>query len=1043
MKTKILAILMMVLPMTLAAQTIKLQGTVTDSDGEPVIGATVILVGTQQATITDIDGNYTLNVSKPGKLQFSFVGCKDAVRSFSGSQTINVKMEDDANMLDEVVAIGYGTMKKSDLTGSVAVVNADNLKKTPAASMDQALQGRAAGVTVNANSGQPGAAAEIRIRGIGTVNNSAPIFVVDGVICDDISFLSPSDIESTEILKDASSTAIYGSRGANGVILVTTKRGDKGHSSVNFDMYYGWQKRWKKLDLMDRDTYARTMIGLNGSAEELADYTDKGLNYWLDKYRIGNSRYNAVAMTDAHTDGFDYANCNTDWQDEVFRTAPIQNYHVSLDGGADHYNYSFSASWFQQEGTIIGSDYNRLTLRANTSFQVKPWLKIGENLSYVYSFGKSSAENSINSGLLSMAISMTPWDPARYPDGAKAMVKKGLFGNDYDVYDLSGRLAAPTNFSNMYNPLAIVETSNPKTTTSRWIGDIYLEFNPIKGLTYRTDFSYNEVTDRYRNFRPQYTINGYDHMDHNFLIRNMTHYTNFTWENIVTYDTTIKDDHHINAMVGQTTEEYNYYQISGSGSDILNPSDKNWYLNQTTYDKGYAGDAVDRSRRLSFLGRLFYSYLDRYLLTVNFRADGTNKFPENTWGYFPSVALAWRASEESFLKDVSWLDFLKVRVGWGVIGNDKIGNDAFVSTIGHGGPIFYTYPFNNNKDLTGAAILTYKNRGGKWERTETWNGGIDFAIRNGLFSATIEGFVRNTKDMLLTVKGPAWIGNRYDGQANVGTVRNIGLEFTLGHQYSIGDFHYSVDYNMSFIKNKLTALNGGERVQVDGIRVCDESLPLYTFWGYKYQGIYKAEDFEADGTCKRLPNETPGTYKPGDAIYADLNGDGKINDLDKTDIGNPFPKFTYGLNISAEWKGIDLSLFLQGVAGNKIYNNLRTRTEGTGLTSMLSPDMVNVWTEANPLGSIPNPKSTVNYYVSDRFVESGAYLRMKNIQLGYSFQKNLISKLGLTKARVYLSMTNVFTITNYGGYDPEIQGGVDNGNYPQARTFLMGMNLSF
>ncbi|MBQ9650706.1 MAG: TonB-dependent receptor [Prevotella sp.] len=1042
MKTKLIAILLMLLPMTMMAQSIKLQGTVTDSEGEPVIGATVILVGTQQATITDIDGNYTLNVSKPGKLQISFVGCKDVVRSFNSSQTINVQLEDDANMLDEVVLIGYGTMKKSDLTGSVSVVKAENLKKTPAASMDQALQGRAAGVTVNANSGQPGAGAEIRIRGIGTVNNSAPIYVVDGVICDDISFVSPSDIESTEILKDASSTAIYGSRGANGVILVTTKRGDKGHSSVNFDMYYGWQKRWKKLDLMGRDEFAKTMIDINGTAEEIADYEQYGLNYWLDKYRIGGSSYYATPMSTTFPDGLDYTTINTDWQDEVFRTAPIQNYHVSLDGGTEHSNYSFSTSWFNQEGTIIGSDYNRLTLRANTSFQVKPWLKIGENLSYVYSFGKASAENSINSGLLSMAIAMSPWDPARYPQGATSWVKKGLFGTDYDAYDLSGKLAPPSNFPNIYNPLSIVENSNPKKTTSRWIGDIYLEFNPIKGLTYRTDFSYNEVNVRSRNFSPAHTINGYDNKPMNFLTRDMVHYTNFTWENILTYDTTIKE-HHLNVMIGQTTEEYNYYSIGGYGSQILNPIKNNWYLNQTTEDKGYANDGVDRSRRLSFLGRLHYTFKERYLATINFRADGTNKFPENTWGYFPSVALAWRASEESFLKDVKWLDFLKVRVGWGVIGNDQIGNDAFVSTIGHGSPIFYSYPFNNNKDLTGAAILTYKNRGGKWERTETWNGGVDFAIKNGLFSATIEAFVRNTKDMLLTVKGPAWIGNRYDAQANVGTVRNTGIEFTLGHQNSIGEFHYAVDYNMSFISNKLTALNGGERQQVDGIRVNDKDLPLYTFWGYNYQGIYSADDFEADGTCKRLPNEAAGTYKPGDAIYADLNGDGKIDDSDKTDIGNPFPKFTYGLNLSADWKGIDLSLFFQGIAGSKIYNNLRTRTEGTGLMSMLSPDMADVWTETNLTGSIPNPKSTVNFYVSDRFVESGNYLRLKNIQLGYTFPKNIISKIGLTKARVYASMSNVFTITNYTGFDPEIAGGVDNGNYPQARTFLMGMNLSF
>ncbi|MBQ7423718.1 MAG: TonB-dependent receptor [Prevotella sp.] len=1037
MKTKLIAILLMLLPMTMMAQSIKLQGTVTDSEGEPVIGATVILVGTQQATITDIDGNYTLNVSKPGKLQISFVGCKDVVRSFNSSQTINVQLEDDANMLDEVVLIGYGTMKKSDLTGSVSVVKAENLKKTPAASMDQALQGRAAGVTVNANSGQPGAAAEIRIRGIGSVNGASPIFVVDGVICDDISFISPSDIESTEILKDASATAIYGSRGANGVILVTTKKGEKGHAQINFDMYYGWQTRWNKIDLLSKDDYVRTFLAINGDADERADFEKDGFNEWLQGYKIGSKADYAVARTAAFPDGLDYANINTDWQDEVFRTAPIQNYHVSLDGGTEHSNYSFSASWFNQEGTIIGSDYNRLTLRANTSFQVKPWLKIGENLSYVYSFGRSSAENAQNSGLLNMALRMAPWDPVRYPEGAHN--KAGT--------DLSGKIAPPSHFTELYNPISIVDNSSPKDVTSRWIGDVYLEFAPFKGFTYRTDFSYNEVNLKHRLFKPAYRINGYDNLDQNYLERSMTHYSTFMWENIFNYNFKIKEDHSFNLMAGQTTEEYNYYSIGGSGSDILNPIENNYYLNQTTDKKGYANDEVSRSRRLSFLGRLHYTFKERYLATINFRADGTNKFPENTWGYFPSVALAWRISEEPWMKGIKHLDHLKLRLGWGQIGNDKIGENDFTQTVDHGDWSLYSYPFNNNKDLTGASVVTLVNRGGKWERTETWDAGIDFALSNGLLSGTVDFFVRNTKDMLLTVKGPAWVGNHRDAKANVGTVRNTGLEFTIGHRYHIGEVNYSVDYNMSFISNKLTALNGGERVTSNnGLVISDEGLPLYTFYGYKFLGVYSEDDFSGveNGRYvgnKRLPNET--AYQPGDAIYADLNNDGKIDENDKTDIGNPFPKFTYGLNLSADWKGFDIALFFQGVAGNKIYNAMRTNLEGTGLSSQLSSNMTAVWTKDNPNGTIPNPKNSINFYDSDRFVESGSYLRLKNIQIGYNFSKQILSKIGFNKLRVYASMSNVFTITNYNGYDPEVGGGIDWGNYPQSRTFLMGMNLSF
>lgn len=1044
MKFRFLFILL-VAPMLAMAQSIKLEGTVISvADSEPLAGVTVNIVGTSVAAITDVNGHYVLNADKPGQVQFTFIGCKTVTKNYSASQTMDVSLEDDYNLLDEVVAVGYGTMKKSDLTGSVTVVKSDNLKKTPAASMDQALQGRAAGVTVNASSGQPGAAAEIRIRGIGTVNDSSPIYVVDGIICSDITFLSPSDIESTEILKDASATAIYGSRGANGVILVTTKKGDKGHSQVNFNMYYGIQNRWKKLDIMNKEDFVATYLDINAPKSERNYYNKNGFNEWLYRYKTGNDNHFAVPMTSKHAEGLDYSLIDTDWQDEIFNSnAVIQNYHVSLDGGTDKANYSFSTSYFDQDGIIIGSDYKRFTLRANTSFQVKKWLKIGENLSYVYGTGRSALNNSLESGILSQALSMAPWDPAYYPQGAVSVKGK----------DLSGAIAPGSNNKNVYNPMSMVYNSNPKNVNSRWIGDVYIEINPVKGLTYRTDVSYDEVTSRFRLFKPKYEVSSYDRLERNYLTRSMTHFTTFTWENTLTYDFKL-NDHSLNIMGGQTTEEYNYYTIGGSGSDIQNPVEKNWYLNNTTYDRTNAGDGVTRTRRMSFLGRLHYIYKDRYLATVNFRADGSNKFPENTWGYFPSVALAWKANEEAFLKDVNWLDYLKLRAGWGLIGNDKIGNDAFNQTVFTAGPTFVNYPLGPAGELVpGATILTYINKGGKWERTETWNAGIDFAASGGIISANADFYVRNTRDMLLWVKGPAWAGNRYDAQNNVGTVRNVGFELTLGHRNNIGKFNYNVDANISVVSNKLTALNGGEKVW-GHVTVCDEGLPLYTFWGYKYKGVYNSQE-EADahlwGYAKA--GET-NPYSAGDAIFEDINNDGRINDEDKTRIGNPFPKFTYGLNIDMDWHGFDMSLFFQGVAGSKIYNFLRTRLEGTGTGSQLSKDMLNVWTpgKANPedptaakvFGTIPFPNgNSNNSAISDRFVENGSYLRLKNIQLGYTLPKKVLAKMNITKLRLYASMSNVFTITNYSGYDPEVAGGVDYGNYPQSRTFLVGVNLAF
>lgn len=1028
---------MMLLPMYVGAQNIKIQGTVVaSSDGEPLPGVTVSIDGTNIATVTDLDGKYTIDAKAKGKLKFSYIGFKTILKSFNGSTNMDIKLDDDANMLDEVVAIGYGSLKKSDLTGAVSVISADNLKKTPAASVDQALQGRAAGVTVNANSGQPGEAATVRIRGIGTVNDSAPIYVVDGVITNDISFLSPSDIESTEVLKDASSTAIYGSRGANGVILITTKKGEKGFARISFDMYFGIQNRWKKLKLMSKDQFMDTYLNLNAGESDRRDYYELGINEWLNTNKMGGNTYFAVPKCEDYPNGLDYSQINTDWQDEVFvKNATIQNYHVGIDGGTDKSNYSFSASWFKQNGTIIGSDYNRLTARANTSFQVKSWLKIGENLSFVYSKGRNAMNNNNSPGasVISAALSMAPWDPVYYPAGTV----------NCDGEDMSGKYAAPSNYENSANPYALVYTSHPEDINKRWFGDVYVELTPFKGFSFRSDLSYDETNTNNRLFKEASDVNAYTRLPKNFLSRSVSQASTVMWENIVNYSTKIKD-HSLNLMAGQTMEQYNYYYIGGSGSKINNADENRWYLSQTTEDRSEAGDNVSRTRRLSFLGRIHYTYKDRYLATFNFRADGSNKFPRHTWGYFPSLALAWKANEENFLRDVKWLDYLKFRAGWGQIGNDKIGNDAFTQTLYTTGPTFVGYPFGEPSTVQpGATVLTYVNKDGKWERTETLNFGVDAAISGGLLSATADFFIRNTRDMLIWKKAPAWVGNRYDAQDNIGEVRNTGFEFTIGHKNKIGEVNYSIDANLSIIKNKLTKLNGGEPIYGDKV-ISNVGLPLYTFWGYKYLGVYKSNEEANEHLPGYAAMGANNQWHAGDAKFADLNGDGIIDDNDKTDLGSSFPKVTYGLNIGADWKGLDLNMFFQGVAGNKIYNALRIRTEGTGVESALSTDMADVWTKNTPEGNIPNPNgNSDNFETSSRFIENGSYLRLKNLQIGYTFPKSLISTLGLSKLRVYAQMSNVFTITKYKGYDPEVGSGVDYGNYPQARTFLMGLNLAF
>ena len=1010
-----------------SAQSLTVTGQVSSADDSyPLPGVSVLVKGTAKGTSTDLDGNYSISVSKGQTLVFTCIGFVNQEKLIENSGRIDVSMESDAQMLDEVVAIGYGVMKKSDLTGSVASVKGDQLKKTPAAGLDQALQGVAAGVTVNASSGQPGAAAEVRIRGIGTVNNSAPIYVVDGVIVDNINYLSPNDITSTEILKDASATAIYGSRGANGVILVTTKKGSTdGKINVSIDAYAGVQNRWRAIDLMNASEFASYMAVASGDPSQPQILQNGGVDAWVRQFLTGKSAY--------YPTNLDYNQMDTDWQDVVFKkNAAIQNYHVSVDGGSQKGYWSMSANWFDQQGTIIGSDFTRTSLRVNSAYDVAKWLRIGENLTFMTSHGRNAMNNSSSPGasILSAAIAMAPWDPARYPAGA--VNRNGV--------EMSNQISAASNFKNVTNPLSMVEHTHPSDKTERWVGDIFLEIKPIEGLVWRSDVSMDLTNTRHKLFKDSYKYSDYDKMDKNFIESSVGRYQTIMVENTLTYSRDIKK-HSFSAMIGQTTEQYQYETLGGSGSSILNPVETNWYLSQATEDQNKAGDGAGRTRRFAMLGRVHYSYDSRYMLTVNFRADGSSKFKEHTWGYFPSAAAAWRIGNEPWMKDISWLEDLKVRVGWGRIGNDKISENAFLLTMMNTGPTFVDYVLGQDPAFaTGATILTYVNNGGKWETTEQWNAGVDFGFFNNKFTGTVDVFQRDTKEMLLGVHAPAHVGNRYSATANVGTVRNRGLELTLNHRNQAGEFSYNIGGNISFIKNELTALNGGEKVWGDRT-VCDEGLPLYTFWGYEYDGIFRTQE-EIDNHL--WAEGAAAAYKPGDARFRDLNDDGQINEDDKTALGNPFPWLTYGLNFGAEWKGIDLQLFFQGVYGNEIYNALRLRTEGTGNEATLSTSMRDVWSSANPDGNIPNPfGNPINTENSSRYVESGSYLRLKNVQLGYTLPANWTEKIKMSRCRIYLSGSNLFTLTNYTGYDPEVGGGVDYGNYPQSRTFMLGVNINF
>lgn len=1036
MKKTILFLCYLLVTQLLSAQNWQVSGVVTAAeDGLPLPGVSVSVTGSKTlVTITNFEGKYSINVPKGKSLTFSYIGYKVEVKQVTAAGPLNVVLESDSKMLNEVVAIGYGTMKKSDLTGSVASVKADQLQRTPAAGLDQALQGRAAGVTVNANTGQPGAAATIRIRGIGSVmGGSDPIFVVDGMITNNISFLSPNDIESTEILKDASSTAIYGSRGANGVILVTTKKGKEGKNNISLNVYTGVQNRWNKLDLMQRDEFAKTLIALNNLTSEKNYFKNYGFNKWLSAYRLGTSPYYPTVMSAANPTGMDYSTVETDWQEEVFHAnALVQNYHLSFDGGTAKDRYAITASYFNQDGTIIGSNYERLTLRINSSHKVRSWLTVGENLSFMASTGRNAMNNSSSPGasVLSAALAMAPWDPTHYPAGS---VNK-------DGKDLGGQIAASSNFRNVTNPFSMVENSSPTNNVERWVGDVYAEITPVKDLVFRSALNFDISNNRDKLFKSAYEYSSYDLSEKNFLQSSMTRYSTLIFENTLTYNKTM-DKHSLSAMVGQTTEEYNYYNIGGSGASILNPTENNWYLSQTTENRTYAGDGVARSRMFSLLGRLHYTYDNKYMVTLNFRGDASSKFPENLWGYFPSAALAWRISEENWMKGISNLDFMKIRAGWGRIGNATVPSDSFTPKMQNAGPTFVDYVLGKTQDLAGgAAMLTIVNSGGRWETTEQISGGIDFGFLKGKLNGSVELFQRNTLDMLLPVKAPAQVGNRYDPIANVGNVSNTGVEISLDHQNKIGKFNYSVSGNVSFINNKLVSLNGGDVIYGDRSK-SDKGYALFSFWGYKYEGIYKT-DAEALQYLYGYTAEST-SYHAGDAKFADLNSDGKIDDNDKTNLGNPFPWLTYGLNLGADYNGFDLQLFFQGVAGNEIYNAVRERTEGKGDVATLSTSMRNVWSASNPNGTIPNPYGTsLNMANSSRFLESGSYVRLKNLQIGYTLPAKITKPANISRCRIYLSGSNLLTFTGYTGYDPEVGTyGIDYGNYPQSRTVTLGVNL--
>lgn len=1035
---------LLLMPVWAIAQTVTVKGIVKDTQGETLLGVNVIEVGTSNGTITDLAGNFQLNVSAKAKLRFSFIGYETIEISFTGSRQLNVVMKENTEVLNEVVVVGYGQMKRTDLTGSVVSVSSDAITKSVNTSIDQVLQGRAAGVQVQQNSGMPGGSSSIRIRGINSLNSSnEPIFVIDGVIIDGntnsssenaLSSINPSDILSMDILKDASATAIYGSRAANGVIMITTKRGQKGESKITYNGYSGWQEMPQKLDLMNLQQYA------------------------IHK----NARTDAsIVMPDDSFVRPDLLGVGTDWQKELFSQALMSSHNLSITGGNDQTTYAIGAGYLNQDGIAIGSGFERLSLRSNLDAQLKKWLKAGIN----FNFSNSTQNVTVaDESLIKTALKQTPNVAVRNADGT-------YDGPETDEYVQNNPVG-----------LAMIKENFNEKTGIR--GNTYAEATLLKGLSLKTEVSFDYGMSNTYKFSPSYKFGAIE----NEVVeseRSKSYSKFWSWRNILNYNRTFNDLHNINFMLGQEMQKSHWEYLMGF---------RNGFITNVAHDLN-AGDANSAknsgssgtSSILSYFGRMFYSFNDRYLLTTTLRRDGSSKFAAgNRWGWFPSAAIAWKISNESFLKDNDVINNLKLRLGWGKVGNQNVENYAYTSTMSTVATIWGTGLLSGNT----------ANPDLQWETTSSSNLGFDISLFRNRIEFIADVYYKKTDNLLLQLPLPAYVGTVGQGStsapwANIGSLENKGIEFTLNTvNIDKKDFTWKSNIVFSLNRNKVLSLDtessildreiqeGSERTIVTRTAV---GQPIGQFYGYKVIGRFeKATDFyykDADGNVKPTAIPSGMTISEtgvwiGDYIFQDINEDGVINEEDRTYIGNPEPNFTYGFSNSFQYKNFDLTIGITGSYGNEVVNyqrrwlenprentNLLTKASQYAVLSKIDPNGPVDYRNLQITGGDPymprmaasSAASTSNYRYSDKFVEDGSYLRIQNISFGYFFPKRWTSKIKIENLKLYANLQNVYTFTKYSGYDPEVGStnqdalmtGLDNARYPSPRIYTFGLNLTF
>ena len=987
-------------------QTVK--GIIKGPDGLPVIAANIPQKGTNNATITDLNGNFTLNVTgRQPVLVISYIGYVTTEVNVSGRAFVEVVLQEDVAALDEVVVVGYGTMRKKDVTGAVSSVRSGEITKNATSNVMQAIAGKMSGVQVVQNSGTPGGDVSILIRGVGTINDASPLYVIDGVpVSGGMWYLNPNDVESIDVLKDASATAIYGSRGANGVVMVTTKQAQEGHTEINFDYSYGIQHSAKTYKMLDASQYAALHNEMR---------TNAGPEYSLNP-----------AFADPESLG-----AGTDWMDAIFRTAPMQKVNLSMLGGNQKISHATSLGYYTQDGIMKNSSYNRLSLQSNISSKLASNITVRANVNL-------SAENRRTqpvSTVIQNAMRILPSIP---------------------IYDDNGEYAGPTGNAewngNALNPVAIINEQNYRMKGFRMLSNISLEWEIIKGLKFKTTGGAELGYDYNNSYIPKYKW-GMNESKNTMQTVTSAYEQLYLWDNTLNYDKAF-GKHRINAMIGTSYQEYKKESVSAAGSGRA--SELTTELDNATKATDVGGNSY-RWALMSYMARLHYSYDDRYLLTATFRADGSSKFgKDNRFGYFPSFAAAWNIGNEAFMQSVKPVSLLKLRAGYGQTGNQNIGAYAFADKLSVNG----VYNFGSQRGFESNLVnLIYpyllSNPSVKWESVEQYNVGLDIGFLQNRIVANLDFYVKNTRDMLTKKPVPQTSGTSLEQAdwppVNIGKVLNRGFEFTVNTKNFVGEFKWETSLNMSFNHNEVVSIGGPEIL--NGVSLIREGQPINSFYGYELGGIYQTLDEVFTGPVmeNRAPDKAShNPYKntsPGDMWFVDVDGNGEINDLDRTVIGNPSPDCIFGFNNTFSYKNFDLSIFFQGALGNQVWNGVRASHESMNSTYNQLATTLERWTGEGSSYSMPraiyaDPNN--NSRASTRWLEDGAYAKLKNLTFGYTLPEKWIRKAKMKALRLYVSLDNLCTITNYSGLDPEAGlSGLDYGVYPSARTYMFGVSVKF